>query len=129
MKLDLRFHGDLGSNLMQARRGDMDPIKGWIGQQFNGYESQNRKPFTLAELQAFIYLILNHPKYEKYASVIIDLWGNEGFEEIEIKKIRDLTQPQPPKEVVVFSQQPEKNYPAKKKPGRRTSRKNKKRKK
>ena len=129
MKLDLRFHDDLGSNLMQARKGDMDPIKGFLGQRFNGYESQGRTPFTLAEFQDFIYFIINHPQYEKYASIIIDLWGDEGFEEIKIKKIRDLTQPQPPKEVVVFSQQPKKNYPAKKKPGRRNNRKNKNRKK
>ena len=41
---------DQGSNLLEAYR----PDGSFIRQKFNGYESQNRKPFTRDEVELFI---------------------------------------------------------------------------
>ena len=86
MLVEFKRGDDMGSNLMRARFRDSNQKTGYITQLFKGYESQNREPFTPEDIQEFLVLLLNHPKFKRYTWIIIEMLGSATFDELDLVK-------------------------------------------
>lgn len=80
-KIERRYCGDLGSNLMEGYRQrengrGFDYDKGFLGNKFNGYESKGRKAWTEADIKAFEEECKKHPSVNDDTIIEIIIMGS-----------------------------------------------------
>lgn len=100
MLIDFRRRDDLGSNLIEARLKTPNKTgRSFMAKVHKGYESSGREPFTPEDIQNFLLLLKEHPLFEKYATIIIDMFGSATLDELEfVKESEDI---KPPKKKII----------------------------